>query len=220
MVVLRRFFFSVLFSSLYLSLFFFSSSSVSHGAGVVIDDWEERKWWSRGTVVLPTSAVVFLLLHSVAVVGGRWQLLCCFFFFSVVFPFSPLFSVLPLCFLFFPPSPKFCPPSFGFLPSGFYRQAERESPLPCSIMEQKGNKVTLPLQGKVVGRLQGMMPLSWQGMVVWVWFWQGFMQVGGRESEREEDFKSLLLPCLCIGRGEEYTQCRLKRHRVPNLFFF
>jgi hypothetical protein len=87
-------------------------------------------------------------------------------------------------------------------------------------MEQKGNMVTLPLQGKVVGRLQGMMPLSWQGMVVWVWFWQGFMQVGGRESEREEDFKSLLLPCLCIGRGEEYTQCRLKRHRVPNFFFF
>jgi hypothetical protein len=26
------------------------------------------------------------------------------------------------------------PPLFGFLPSGFYRQAERESPLPCSIM--------------------------------------------------------------------------------------
>jgi hypothetical protein len=37
------------------------------------------------------------------------------------------------------------PPLFGFLPFGFYRQAERESPLPCSIMAQEGNKVTLPL---------------------------------------------------------------------------
>jgi hypothetical protein len=49
----------------------------------------------------------------------------------------------------------------------------------------------------------------------------GFVQVGG---ERERGriagkiFKNLLLPCLCIRRGEEYAQYRLKRHRV--FFFF
>jgi len=49
----------------------------------------------------------------------------------------------PSGFLFFFSSPltfvlcsfsKILPPLFGFLPSGFYRQAERESSLPCSIM--------------------------------------------------------------------------------------
>jgi hypothetical protein len=31
-------------------------------------------------------------------------------------------------------------------------------------------------------------------------------------------FKNLLLPCLCICRGEEAAQCRSKRHRAG--FFF
>ncbi|KAG6745374.1 hypothetical protein POTOM_052039 [Populus tomentosa] len=39
MVVLWRFFFFIMCSSLCLSLFF--ASSVSHGAGAVIDDWED-----------------------------------------------------------------------------------------------------------------------------------------------------------------------------------
>jgi len=45
-------------------------------------------------------------------------------------------------------------------------------------MAQEGNRVTLPLQGKVVGRLQGMKPFSWLGMVVWVWVLTGFYASG------------------------------------------
>jgi hypothetical protein len=33
-------------------------------------------------------------------------------------------------------------------------------------------------------------------------------------------FKNLLLPCLCICRGEEAAQCRSKRHRAGFFFFF
>jgi hypothetical protein len=32
-------------------------------------------------------------------------------------------------------------------------------------------------------------------------------------------FKNLLLPCLCICRGEEAAQCRSKRHRAGFFFF-
>jgi len=45
-------------------------------------------------------------------------------------------------------------------------------------------------------------------------FW---WQVGGKrevEGEREKDFKNLLLPCLCICRGEKVVQCRSKWHRA------
>jgi hypothetical protein len=98
--------------------------------------------------------------------------------------FAPLvsfFSFPPLSHSSSIPSPKYCPPVFGFLPSGFYRQAKRESPLPCSIMHGTGgNRVTLPLQGKVADCLQGMVPLSWQGIVVWVWVLAGFY-ASGRE---------------------------------------
>ena len=93
-------------------------------------------------MVLPTSAVVFLLLHSVAVVEGRWQLLCCSSFFSVVFPFSPLFSVLPLCFLFFPPSPKFCPPHLVSSPLVFIGK-RRESPH-CLVPSWRRRETRLP----------------------------------------------------------------------------
>ena len=34
------------------------------------------------------------------------------------------------------------------------------------------------------------------------------------EGEWEKDFKNLLLPCLCICRGEEAASCRSKRHRA------
>jgi len=47
-------------------------------------------------------------------------------------------------------------------------------------------------------------------------------QVRGKregEGEREKDFKNLLLPCLCICRGEEAAQCRSKRHRAVFFFF-
>jgi hypothetical protein len=33
-----------------------------------------------------------------------------------------------------------------------------------------------------------------------------------------KNFKNLLLPCLCICRGEEAAQCRSKHHRA--VFFF
>ena len=58
----------------------------------------------------------------------------------------------------------------------------RESPhcLVPSCMAHEGNRVTLPLQGKVAGCLQGMVPLSWQGIVVWVWVLAGFY-ASGRE---------------------------------------
>ena len=38
------------------------------------------------------------------------------------------------------------------------------------------------------------------------------------EGEWEKDFKNLLLPDLCICKGEEAAPCRLKRHRAG--FFF
>jgi hypothetical protein len=62
-----------------------------------------------------------------------------------------------------------------------------------------------------------------QGMVVqvWVWVMQDFW-ASGVEREREritgKIFKNLLLPCLCICRGEEAAPCRSKRHRA--IFFF
>jgi len=56
---------------------------------------------------------------------------------------------------------------------------------------------------------------------VWVWVMQDFW-ASGVERERGritgKIFKNLLLPCLCICRGEEAAPCRSKRHRA--IFFF
>jgi hypothetical protein len=45
---------------------------------------------------------------------------------------------------------------------------------------------------------------------------------GRREKEKlaGKVFKNLILPCLCICRGEEAAQCRSKRHRAGLFFFF
>jgi hypothetical protein len=60
-------------------------------------------------------------------------------------------------------------------------------------------------------------------MVVWVWVMRVFW-ASGVERERGRIagnfFKNLLLPCLCICRGEEAAQCRSKRHHAVFVFIF
>jgi len=45
---------------------------------------------------------------------------------------------------------------------------------------------------------------------------------GRKEKERVSDKKisKIFFSCLCICRGEEAVQCRLKRHRAGCVFFF
>jgi hypothetical protein len=72
-------------------------------------------------------------------------------------------------------------------------------------------------------QVQGMVAWELQGMVVhvWVWVMRDFW-ASGVERERGriagKFFKNLLLPCLCICRGEDAAPCRSKRHRA--VFFF
>ena len=49
-----------------------------------------------------------------------------------------------------------------------------------------------------------------------------WVMLGGGRERGKKHFKNLLLPCLCIRRGEEHAQCHLKWHRVMlfSLFFF
>ena len=99
----------------------------------------------------------------------------------------------------------------------------RESPhcLVLSCMAQEGNRVTLPLQGKVAGCLQGMVPLSWQGMVVWVWVLAGFLCKWEEEKvSGKKIFKNPLLPCLCICKGEELHSAVQKAPGSLVFFFF
>ena len=42
----------------------------------------------------------------------------------------------------------------------------------------------------------------------------------GEKVSGKKIFKNTLLPCLCICRGEEATQCRSKQHRAVCFFFF
>jgi len=48
----------------------------------------------------------------------------------------------------------------------------------------------------------------------------GYVRGGGERESGKKHFKNLLLPCLCIRRGEEHAQCRLKWHRVMLFSFF
>jgi len=100
-------------------------------------------------LLFPTSVLAFSPL-------SLKQIFLFFFLFPSVS--VSLFSTLEIL------PPLFCSlsvSSFSPFPRVFsllciYSQAERESPLPCSIKTQEGNKATLPLQGKVAGCLQGM----------------------------------------------------------------
>ena len=151
-----------------------------------------------------------------------------FFSYSSLSVMSPLFYSLSLFFLsffrlFHSPVSLFwflsfplLPLPLSLLPLYIYSQAERESPLPCSIKTQEGNEATLPLQGKVAGCLQGMGCINGgrvKGMAM-----SGFCgQVGWRERVGK-NFKNLLLPCLCM-RREEGEQCRSKQHCFSFFFF-
>jgi len=110
-------------------------------------------------------------------------LLCFVWVFLSLLPRVCLFSS-PLCFLFSFSSPflqlasLFSPKNFSSLFLSFslpkkspgplssfsfpsiYKQEKREAPPALSHHGAGGKRVTLPLQGKVVGRLQGMVSLS------------------------------------------------------------
>ena len=128
------------------------------------------------------------------------------FLFFLLFGFSLLcFQMFP-SFLFSKPSvpPPFSvlPPPHQFVPpSSIYKQEEMD-PLLCPIVVQGGPG--LPYLCRVRWPAIYMAGCPFLGRV-WLCgyeFWQGFMQVGGRESEREKDFQksSSSLPLHTQGR--------------------
>jgi len=215
---------SVVFFPLCSVLFLLSHSGSAgvgntDGGGMAVLLWR----WKGNTAVVPggRGMVLLLLCAETTSLCSSLPHFCFGFLSSVSQTNLPLLFLVPFCFGFSllytrnPPSSVLL--SFGFFyppPSRLslvstplvFIGKRRESPhcLVPSCMAQEGNRVTLPLQGKVAGCLQGMVPLSWQGMVVWVWVLTGFLCKWEEEKvSRKKIFKNPLLPCLCICKGEE-----------------
>ena len=113
---------------------------------------------------------------------------------------------------------SFPPLFFVFSLLCIYSQAERESPLPCSIKTREGNEATLPLQGKVAGCLQGMGCIN-GGRVkriacVWV-LWASGRGKRRRIAGKKDLKSSSSLPLHVQGRRRTVS---LKRHYFS--FFF
>jgi len=132
--------------------------------------------------------------------------------------FSPVFPHVILCFsfpslssssfLFFSTLSLFSKPSVSHSLQRNFCPPVRSPPPGLSHPGAGGNGATLPLQGKVAGRLQGMVLLSFIYLVGRVCGSMGcvsFMQVGGDRERgriaRKEDLKnSFSFPC-CTSRG-------------------
>ena len=132
--------------------------------------------------------------------------------------FSPIFPHVILCFsfpslssssfLFFSTLSLFSKPSVSHSLQRNFHPPVRSPPPGLSYPGAGGNGATLPLQGKVAGRLQGMVLLSFIYLVGRVCGSMGcvsFMQVGGDRERgriaRKEDLKNgFSFPC-CTSRG-------------------
>jgi len=172
--------------------------------------WRERERERWVTVLLPYS-FVFLFVPSILSSAQVFPSLFVYPVFKTISvplsnnPCSLLYSVLILPF-----SP------LDVLPPLVFIAKRRESPhcLVPSCMAQEGNRVTLPLQGKVADCLQGRGCVN--GGRVWdelCFFWQVRAEREGNSGFAGEH-TSLFFPCLLRVQGAEGFWCHSKRHRL------
>jgi hypothetical protein len=78
-------------------------------------------------------------------------------------------------------------PPFLFSPTSIYKQKER-TPLLCPIVVRGGAGLPYLCRVRWLVVYRAWCPFLGRVWLGGYGFWQGFMQVGGRESEREKDF--------------------------------
>ena len=78
-------------------------------------------------------------------------------------------------------------PPFLFSPTSIYKQKER-TPLLCPIVVRGGAGLPYLCRVRCLVVYRAWCPFLGRVWLGGYGFWQGFMQVGGRESEREKDF--------------------------------
>jgi len=136
-------------------------------------------------------------------------------FFCSFLLFSRQLKSSPLCSSTFLSFSKILPPLFlsfskNHPPSWFCS-------LPC-IYRQPGERFTIPCPSAG----HGGVGVAEYGCVGVGMGHAGFLGKWGGERQGKnngKNFKNLLLPCLCICRGEEAALCRSKRHRAVFFFF-